>query len=100
MKCSVTTQIFVTRRPHGAKPQVKGAQGPTGRPNPMAGQPHFESVRAGTWRLRSHISLEENPMPESRWKLGGLSGSSPLPLYKDPHGRIHTHHTLLVVLHL
>jgi hypothetical protein len=22
------------------------------------------------------------------------------PLYKDPHGRTHTHHTLLVVLHL
>jgi hypothetical protein len=29
-KYSVTTQMFVTRRPHGTKPQVKGAQGPAG----------------------------------------------------------------------
>jgi hypothetical protein len=50
--------MFVTRRPRGAKPQVKGAQGPDGRT-------HFESVRAGTWRLHSHISLEEDPVPES-----------------------------------
>jgi hypothetical protein len=27
-KDSVATEMFVTRRPHGAKPQVKGAQGP------------------------------------------------------------------------
>jgi hypothetical protein len=26
-KDSVTTEMFVTRRPRGAKPQVKGAQG-------------------------------------------------------------------------
>jgi hypothetical protein len=26
--------MFVTHRPHGAKPQVKGAQGPAGRPTP------------------------------------------------------------------
>jgi hypothetical protein len=56
-------------------------------------------------------------MAESRWKPGGVAdqppghpsppnrlnyvgGSSPLPLYKDPHSRIHTHYTLLVVLHL
>jgi hypothetical protein len=45
-KDSVTTGMFVTRRPHGAKPQVKRAQGPAGRPNPMAGRPHFESVQA------------------------------------------------------
>jgi hypothetical protein len=43
----------------GAKPQVKGAQGP-------ADWPHFESVRAGTWRLRSHVGLEEDPIPDSR----------------------------------
>jgi hypothetical protein len=29
-KDSVTTEMFVTRRPLGAKPQVKGAQGPAG----------------------------------------------------------------------
>jgi hypothetical protein len=33
-----------------------------------ADQPHFESVWAGTWQLRSHIGLEEDPMPESQWK--------------------------------
>jgi hypothetical protein len=33
--------MFVTHRPRGAKPKVKGAQGP-------AGQPHFESVQAET----------------------------------------------------
>jgi hypothetical protein len=65
--------MFVTRRTHGAKPQVKGAQGPAGRPNPMPGRPHFELVRAGTWRLRSHIGLEEDPMLVSRWKLGGVA---------------------------
>jgi hypothetical protein len=43
--------MFVTPKPHGAKPQVKGAQGLAGRPNPMAGRPHFESVQAGTWPL-------------------------------------------------
>jgi hypothetical protein len=31
---SVTTGMFVTRRPRGAKPQVKGTQGPAGRPTP------------------------------------------------------------------
>jgi hypothetical protein len=41
-KYSVTTQMFVTRRPRGAKPQVQEAQGPTGWPSPMAGWPHFE----------------------------------------------------------
>jgi hypothetical protein len=29
-KASVTTGMFVTRRPRGAKPQVQGAQGPAG----------------------------------------------------------------------
>jgi hypothetical protein len=38
--------MFVTHRPRGAKPQVKEAQGPVGRP-------HFESVQAKTTRLRS-----------------------------------------------
>jgi hypothetical protein len=33
--------MFVTDRPHGAKPQVKGAQEPPGRPD-------FESVQAET----------------------------------------------------
>jgi hypothetical protein len=73
-KYSVTTQMFVTRRPRGVKPQVKGAQGPADRPNPMAGWPHIESVRARTWRLHSHVGLEEDPMPESRWKPGGVAG--------------------------
>jgi hypothetical protein len=66
--------MFVARRPHGAKPQVKGAQGSVDQPNPMADQPHFESVQAGTWRLRSHVSLEEDHMPESQWKPGGVAG--------------------------
>jgi hypothetical protein len=38
-KDSVTIGMFVTRRPRGAKPQVKGAQG-------TAGWPQFESVHA------------------------------------------------------
>jgi hypothetical protein len=29
-KYSVTIEMFVTREPHGPKPQVKGAQGPAG----------------------------------------------------------------------
>jgi hypothetical protein len=64
-KYSVTTKIFVTRRSRGAKPQVKGAQWSAGRPNPMAGRPHFESVQVGTWQLRLDVSSEEEPMPES-----------------------------------
>jgi hypothetical protein len=56
----------MTRRPHGAKPQVKGAQGPAGRPNPMAGRPHFESVQAETWWLRSHVSSQADAMPEGQ----------------------------------
>jgi hypothetical protein len=53
-------------------------------------------------------------MPDSQWKLGGVAGwpcgwllghpsplnrlnyvggSAPRPLYKDPHGRTHTHNT-------
>jgi hypothetical protein len=58
--------MFVTHRPHGAKPQVKGAQGTVGRP-------HFESVQAKTWRLRSHVGSQEYPMPEIQWKLGGVA---------------------------
>jgi hypothetical protein len=57
--------MFVTRRPHGAKPQVKGAQVPAGQPNPMDGGSNFESVQAEIWRLCSHIGLEEDPMPKS-----------------------------------
>jgi hypothetical protein len=73
-KDSVTTGMFVTLRPRGAKPQVKGAQGLAGRPNPMAGQPHFESVQAETWWLRSYVGSQEYPMLESRWKPGGVAG--------------------------
>jgi hypothetical protein len=64
----------MTRRPHGAKPQAKGAQGPAGRPNPMASQPDVELVQAETWWLCSHIGSEEHPMLKSRWKLGGVAG--------------------------
>jgi hypothetical protein len=59
--------MFVTHRPRGPKPQVKGAQGPAGRP-------YFELVQAETWRLPSYVSSQEYPMPESRWKLGGVAG--------------------------
>jgi hypothetical protein len=55
----------MTRRPRGAKPQVKGAQG-------LNSRPHFESVQADTWWLHSHVSSQEYPMPESRWKLRGV----------------------------
>jgi hypothetical protein len=58
--------MFVTRRTRGVKPQVKGAQGPAGRPNPMADRPHFESVQAETWWLRSHVSSQEDAMPEGQ----------------------------------
>jgi hypothetical protein len=70
--------MFVTRRTCRAKPQVKGAQGPTGRTNPMAGQPDFESVQAETWRLHSHVGSEEDLMPKSLWKPRGVAGR--------PHG--------------
>jgi hypothetical protein len=79
--------MFVTCRPHGAKPQVKGASGPAGQPNPMVGRPHFESVQAETWRLRSHVGSQEYPMPESRWTIHHLqtisikSVEAPLFLY-------------------
>jgi hypothetical protein len=43
-------------------------------PNPMAGRPDFESVQAETWWLRSHVSSEEDPMPESQWKPRGVAG--------------------------
>jgi hypothetical protein len=71
--------MFLTRGPCGAKPQVKGAQGPIGRPNPMAGRPHFELVRAGTWWLCSHINLEEDHMPRvggnwEEWLAGHMNG--------------------------
>jgi hypothetical protein len=46
--------MFVTRRPHGAKP-------------------HFEPVQAKTWKLRSHIGSQEYPMPESWWKSRGVA---------------------------
>jgi hypothetical protein len=66
--------MFVTRRPRGAKPQVKGAQGPAGQPIPMAGWPHFELVQAETWRLRSHVGSQQYPMPENWWKPRGVEG--------------------------
>jgi hypothetical protein len=65
-KDSITVGMFVTRRLRGAKPQVKGAQGLAGRPIPMAGRLHILSVKAETWRLQSHVSSQEYPMPESR----------------------------------
>jgi hypothetical protein len=63
--------MFVTRRPRGVKPQVKMAQGLTGRP-------HFESVQAETCWLHSHVSSQEYPMLESQWKLGEMASR--------PHG--------------
>jgi hypothetical protein len=63
--------MFVTHRPRGPNPQVKEAHGPVGRP-------HFKSAWAGTWWLRSHVGLEEDPIPESQWKLEGVAG--------QPHG--------------
>jgi hypothetical protein len=66
--------MFVTRRPRGAKPQVKRAQGPADQPNPLAGRPHFESIQAETWQLCSYIGSQEYPMPESQWKLGRVAG--------------------------
>jgi hypothetical protein len=63
----------MTCRSCGAKPQVKGAQGPASWPNPVAGWLDFELVQAETWRLRSHIGSEEDLMPESQWKLGGVA---------------------------
>jgi hypothetical protein len=64
-KDCVTTGMLVTRRTCGSKSQVKGAQGPASRPNPMAGGPHIESVQAETWQLRSHVCSQEYPMPKS-----------------------------------
>jgi hypothetical protein len=82
-----------------------------------AGQPNLELVQAETWQLHSHVSSQEYHMPESQWKPGGVAdrphgwppgrlsppnrlnyvgGSSPIPLDKDPHGRIHTHTTLFL----
>jgi hypothetical protein len=66
--------MFVTRRPRGAKTKVKGSQGPTSRANPLAGRPHFESVQAETWRLRSYVGSQEYPMFGSWWKPGGVAG--------------------------
>jgi hypothetical protein len=66
--------MFVTRRPSGAKPQAKGAQGLVSRPNPMAGQPDFELVQAETWHLHSHVASEEDHMPKSWWKPRGVAG--------------------------
>jgi hypothetical protein len=57
----------MSRRPCGAKPHVKGAQG-------SADRLHFESIQAETWRLCSHVSSQEYPMSESRWKPGRAAG--------------------------
>jgi hypothetical protein len=73
-KDSVTTEMFVTCRPCAAKPQVMGAQGLTGWPNPMAGRPNFGLVQAKAWWLCSDVDSEEDPMPKSRWKPGGVEG--------------------------
>jgi hypothetical protein len=77
--------MFVTRRPCGAKAQVKGAQGPADRPNPMVGRPHFELVRARTWRPRSHVGSEEDPIP----RVGGNRGEWPT---GHVDGRLAVHH--------
>jgi hypothetical protein len=66
--------MFGTDRSRGAKPQVERAQGPAGWLNPMVGRPDFESVQGETWWLCSHVGSEEDPMPESRWKPGGVAG--------------------------
>jgi hypothetical protein len=83
--------MFVTHRPCGAKPQVKGAQGPIGRRNPMAGRPDFESVQAKTWWLRSHIGSKEDHVPESPWTPGGVVAGN-----MDGHWAIHYLQTDLI----
>jgi hypothetical protein len=50
--------------------------------------PPFGKYKYDTWRI---LPVTSKPTQLSRWKL-------PRPLYKDPRGRIDTHHTLLVVL--
>jgi hypothetical protein len=66
--------MFVTRRPHGAKPQVKGAQ-------ELAGRAHFESVQAKTWRLRSYVGSQEHLCPgvggnREEWPVSHVDGRS------------------------
>jgi hypothetical protein len=53
----------MTCRPHGARPEVKGAQGPATRPDHLADRPHFESVQAETWG-HVHTSVHKSiPCP-------------------------------------
>jgi hypothetical protein len=87
----------------------------------MAGRPDFESVQAETWWLRSHVSSEEDPMPESQWKPRGVAGQprgwlsghpfppnqptksveTPLsPYISPPTAEESVTHTHFVVLHL
>jgi hypothetical protein len=56
-------KMFVTRRSHGAKPQVKGAHVPACQPNPMTDRPHFKLVQTETWWIRSDVDSQKYPMP-------------------------------------
>jgi hypothetical protein len=53
-KYSVTTGLFVTHRPHGAKPQVKEAQGPAGQGEeyPLGG---YVQVTGAKWDSSSRF---------------------------------------------
>jgi hypothetical protein len=94
--------MFVTRRPHGAKPQVKGAQGPAGRTNPWpAGHTLSQfGLRLGGYAPKvvyksiqcPKVDVNQEEWPSShvdghpaiyhlQTKLNYVSGNSPLPLY-------------------
>jgi hypothetical protein len=76
-KDSVTTGMFVTRRPCRAKLRVKGAQG-------AASRPHFKSVQAET----------DGCIPKS------VNKSVPCSRVGGDREEWPAGHTLLVVLHL
>jgi hypothetical protein len=98
-KYSVTTQLFVTCRPHGAKPQVKGAQGPAG----LGGYVH-RSVHKSILCPRVSGNQEEWPASHVGGRLAvhhlqtDSIKSVEAPLY--PYIRIHmvefTHTTLFL----
>jgi hypothetical protein len=83
------------------KPQVKGAQGPVGRPNPLTSRPQLELVQAEDREEWPAGLADGRPTIHQLQTDSIKSVEAPFDLYiRILAVEFRTHHTILVVLHL
>jgi hypothetical protein len=55
VKIIITTRVYLTHGPSGARPQAEWAQGLASRPNSLEGRLGFKAIRPKTWLTRFYM---------------------------------------------